>query len=77
MIQTGLRRLRSDWQGILLPVVLVITGLILVGGDLLGMLSLDRIQNYWPVAVIVAGLTDLIAEPERKRPAREEHARQL
>ncbi len=77
MVQTGLRRLRSDWQGILLPVVLVLTGLILVGGDLMSVLSLDRIQNYWPVAVIVAGLTDLIADPERNRPAREEHAGQL
>jgi hypothetical protein len=77
MLQTGLSRLRSDWQGILLPVVLVLTGLILVGGDLMGVLSLDRIQNYWPVAVIVVGLTDLIAEPKRNHPAREEHARQL
>jgi hypothetical protein len=77
MLQAGLRSMQNDWKGIVLPVVLVMAGLILVGGDLLGALSLDRIQNYWPVAVIVVGLADLVAEPERTPAHGEEHARQL
>ena len=77
MVQTGLGWMQRDWQGIVLPLVLVITGLILVTGDLMGILSLERIQNYWPVAVIAIGLTDLIGEPKRTAvPVREQHARQ-
>lgn len=77
MVRTGFSRFQNDWEGTVLAIVLVLTGFILIGGDLLGMLSLDRIQNYWPVAVIVVGLTDLIAEPKRAVAAREEHVRQL
>lgn len=77
MMRTGKSLLQKDWQQVVLPIVLVATGLILVGGDFLGLLSLDGIQNYWPVAVIVVGLTDLISEPQTTAPSREEHARQL
>ncbi len=55
----------------------MITGLILLGGDYLGMLSLDRIQNLWPLALIAIGFLDLMPQNDRT-PAREEtHARQL
>lgn len=77
MVQNGSGWLGNDWQGTVLPIVLMLTGLVLIGGDLTGLLSLDNVQNYWPVAVIVVGLTDLIAEPKRALAAREEHARQL
>jgi hypothetical protein len=50
----------KDWEAIALPLVLMLTGLILMGGDSLGILSLDRIQNMWPVAVILIGLAELI-----------------
>ena len=49
-----------DWESIALPLILMMTGLILVGGDYLGLLSLDGIQNLWPMAVIVIGLTELV-----------------
>jgi hypothetical protein len=74
------------WENIALPLVLIVTGLILLGGDYLGILSLDRIQNLWPVAVIAIGLLELIAmDSEDESPltgALEErekgsHARQL
>jgi hypothetical protein len=51
---------RDDWVTIALPIVLMLTGLILMGGDFLGVLSLDRIQNLWPVALIAIGATDLM-----------------
>lgn len=51
---------RADWEAIALPIVLMLTGLILMGGDLLGVLSLDRIQNFWPVALIAIGATELM-----------------
>ena len=51
----------NDWEGIALPIVLMITGLILLGGDYLGMVSLERIQNLWPLALIVIGFVELAA----------------
>jgi hypothetical protein len=53
-----------EWQDLALPMVLLLTGLILMGGDWLGMLSLDRIQNLWPAAFILVGLAEL--EPFRR-----------
>jgi hypothetical protein len=35
----------------------------LLAGDGFGLLSLDRIQNLWPVAVILIGLADLLPAP--------------
>jgi hypothetical protein len=50
----------KNWEGMALPLVLMITGLILLAGDHFGLLSLDRIQNLWPMAVILVGLVELI-----------------
>jgi hypothetical protein len=50
----------EDWESIALPIVLMLTGLILLGGDYMGVLSLDRIQNLWPVALIAIGATELL-----------------
>ncbi len=49
----------GDWETIGLAIVLMITGFVLLGGDFVGMLSLDRIQNLWPVAIIAIGLAEL------------------
>jgi hypothetical protein len=54
----------SSWQNIAIPIVFLLTGLILVGGDSLGLLSLDRIQNLWPLALILVGVMELA--PARK-----------
>jgi hypothetical protein len=74
------------WEDIALPMVLIVTGIILLTGDYLGILSLERIQNLWPVAVIAIGLVELIsmdgqretqpASPLEER-EKESHARQL
>ena len=52
---SGLR----NFESLALPVVLLLTGLILLIGDKAGILSLDRIQNLWPLALILVGLSDL------------------
>jgi uncharacterized membrane protein len=64
---------RTDWEAIALPLVLMLTGLILIGGDSLGILSLDRIQNMWPMAVILIGLTELMPlnDANRSRAAKQ------
>jgi hypothetical protein len=49
----------SSWQNLAIPIVLLLTGLILIGGDGMGLLSLDRIQNFWPLALIVVGALEL------------------
>jgi hypothetical protein len=51
---------QNDWISIALPIVLMITGMILLGGDYVGVLSLDSIQNLWPFTLIVVGLTELV-----------------
>jgi hypothetical protein len=51
-------------ESLVLPVVLLLTGLILIGGDRAGILSLDRIQNLWPVALILVGLSDFLAHSD-------------
>ena len=50
----------KEFESIALPVVLLFTGLILIGGDRVGVLSLDRVQNLWPLALILVGLSDLL-----------------
>lgn len=72
----------TDWETVAVAVILMATGFILVGGDLFGILSLDRIQNLWPVALIAVGMIDLLAygDTEPNTPAAVEtkrHARQL
>ena len=73
----------TDWETLGIAIVLLATGLILVGGDLLGWLSLDRIQNLWPAALIVIGMIDLLGhtgQPRRATPAiidKEPHAGRL
>lgn len=68
---------QNDWADIALPVVLMITGLILLGGDYLGMLSLDRVQNFWPLALMVIGFLDLMPRSEMNPASKETHVRQL
>jgi hypothetical protein len=51
---------RIELESLILPMILLLTGLILIGGDRVGILSLDRIQNLWPVALILVGLSDLL-----------------
>jgi len=51
---------RSELESLIVPVILLLTGLILMGGDSAGVLSLDRIQNLWPAALILIGLSELL-----------------
>ncbi len=62
---------RNDWQSIAIPIALMVTGIALLGGDLLGFLSLDRIQNFWPAAVIAIGVMELLSwhSEDREPPA--------
>ena len=50
---------KTNWQDVALPSILLLTGIILLGGDWLGVLSLDNIQNLWPVSFILVGLIEL------------------
>ena len=59
---------RPSWQDIALPLVLLTTGLVLVSGDCFGYLSLDRIASFWPVGILLIGLTG-VTRVERRRPA--------
>jgi len=49
----------TDWETIALAIVLMITGFALLGGDYAGVLSLQRIQHFWPVAIIAIGVAEL------------------
>lgn len=71
----------TDWETVAVAVILIVTGFILLGGDLFGILSLDRIQNLWPVALIAVGMIDLLADADSKNTRQaietDTHARQL
>ena len=56
-----------DWESVALPIAMILTGLVLVGGDLVGLLSLDRIQNCWPMALIAIGVMELFAPSRGQR----------
>jgi hypothetical protein len=59
-MQAMKRKRRTELESVILPVILLLTGLVLVGGDRAGVLSLDRIQNLWPVAILLVGLSDVL-----------------
>lgn len=54
----------SSWHNLAIPIALLLTGLVLILGDGVGLLSLDRIQNFWPLALVVVGVMEL---PNEKR----------
>ncbi len=58
---------QSTWEIAAIGIVLIVTGSILLGGDFLGVLSLDNVRNLWPLALIVTGVTDLGIGSERPR----------
>lgn len=57
----------SMWETIAIAIVLIATGSILLGGDYVGILSLDNIRNLWPLALIATGIVDLKTASERER----------
>jgi TRAP-type uncharacterized transport system fused permease subunit len=57
-----MKRSNTDWENIALPIILILTGLVLLGAGLAGWLSLDRIQNLWPAAIILIGLAELLPQ---------------
>ncbi|HEY1949372.1 MAG TPA: hypothetical protein VGG97_20360 [Bryobacteraceae bacterium] len=59
----------TPWENLLLPLVLMITGAVLLGADSFGTISLDRVANFWPMAVILVGLVELIPSEDAKQRA--------
>jgi hypothetical protein len=51
---------KQNWESIALPIILMLTGMVLLVGSGLGVVSLDRIQNLWPVALVLIGLSELV-----------------
>jgi len=49
----------SAWETLAISIVLIVTGTILLGGDYLGLLSLDNVRNLWPLVLIAIGVMDL------------------
>lgn len=61
---------QTDWESIAIPVILMVTGIVLLGGNFLGFLSLARIQNLWPEAVIAIGVIELLPWCSKKMQSR-------
>ncbi len=55
-------KFQVDWKSLLLPVVLIVTGALILAVAGYGLVSLDRVQNLWPAALILVGLADLFTE---------------
>jgi hypothetical protein len=56
-----------DWESLLVPAVLMLTGVLVLAGADFGVVSLDRIKDLWPAAIILVGLADLLPEGSRER----------
>jgi hypothetical protein len=54
--------MRINWKGLLLPLVLMATGAAVLAGADFGLVSLDRVQNLWPAAIILVGLVELLSD---------------
>lgn len=63
---TGVR----EWEEVALPIAMILTGLILIGGAMMGFVSLERIQNCWPIALISIGVMELFAPARNAKQGR-------
>jgi hypothetical protein len=63
------KKIQQSWQSVLLPIVLMLTGAILLGADSLGTISLARVADFWPMAVILVGLAELIPSEDTQQRA--------
>jgi hypothetical protein len=59
MDHTKYTNVDREWQTLAMPVVLILTGLLLITGEGLGILSIVRVENLWPLAVLLIGLSEL------------------
>lgn len=50
-----------QWQEIAAPAVLLLAGLFLTAGVCLQWLSLEKMQNLWPVALILSALAEMVS----------------
>jgi hypothetical protein len=58
---------KQNWESIALPIILMLTGLVLLVSSGLGVVSLDRIQNLWPEALVLVGLSELVPSGDSAR----------
>jgi hypothetical protein len=53
---------RRHWESLLLPILLMVTGAVVLAGADLGLVSLDRVKDLWPAAIILVGLVELLSD---------------
>jgi hypothetical protein len=53
---------RRHWESLLLPILLMVTGALVLAGADLGLVSLDRVKDLWPAAIILVGLVELLSD---------------
>jgi hypothetical protein len=51
----------------LLPIVLIFTGVLVLAAADIGFLSLERIGDLWPAAIVLIGLVELVPELQGAR----------
>lgn len=56
-----------NWSDLLLPLVLVATGAVVLAGADFGWVSLDKVQNLWPAAIVLVGLVELFGDESAGR----------
>ncbi len=52
----------SNWESLFLPIVLVVTGVLILAAANFGWISLDRVHNLWPASIILVGLVELFTD---------------
>ena len=53
---------RRHWESLFLPILLMVTGALVLAGADLGLVSLDRVKDLWPAAIILVGLVELLSD---------------
>jgi TRAP-type uncharacterized transport system fused permease subunit len=62
MTSNELETSQKNWESLLLPIVLVVAGALILAAANFGWVSLDRVQNLWPAAIILVGLVELFTD---------------
>jgi hypothetical protein len=62
MTRNDLETRRLDWEGLLLPVVLVATGAVILAAAHFGLVSLERVQQFWPASIALVALAELFPD---------------
>jgi hypothetical protein len=52
----------TNWESLWAPIVLMAAGALVLTAANLGIISLDKVQDLWPVSIVLVGLAELFPD---------------